>query len=180
MSYIRAHKIGFILFLSLFSLFSTFGRSSPFQQDLSEYEKRLIAITEQITDIRKKISEEEKRKTSVLSRLNSIGLNKTLIKKEIALYNAQMQKADGELITLQKNIPLLEEKLSEEKQSIEKILVTLYKFGKSHIGKQKPFLACPIPEQDRFRLSGNSRRTPDIQKEFGNKKTGSFPADPES
>ena len=130
MSYNRAHKIGFILFLSLFSLVSTFGRSFSFQQDLSEYEKRLIAITEQITDIRKKISEEEKRKTSVLSRLNSIGLNKTLIKKEIALYNAQMQKADGELTTLQKNIPVLEEKLSEEKQSIEKILVTLYKFGK--------------------------------------------------
>jgi septal ring factor EnvC (AmiA/AmiB activator) len=130
MSYIRAHKIGFILFLSFFFLVSSFGRSSLFQQDLSEYEKRFIAITEQITGIRKKILEEEKRKTSVLSRLNSIGLNKTLIKKEIALYNAQMQKADGELTTLQKNIPALEEKLRQEKQSIEKILVTLYKFGK--------------------------------------------------
>ena len=130
MSYSRAHKTGFILFLSLFSLVSRFGRPVPSQQDLSEYEKRLIAITQQITDIRKKISEEEKRKTSVLSRLNSIGLNKTLIKKEIALYNAQRQKADSELTSLQKNIPALEEKLQNEKKSIEKILVTLYKFGK--------------------------------------------------
>jgi septal ring factor EnvC (AmiA/AmiB activator) len=130
MSYSRARKIGSILFLSLFSLFSKFGLPASFQQDLSEYEKRLIAITEQITDIRKKISEEDKRKTSVLSSLNSIGLNKTLIKKEIVLYNAQMQKADSELTSLQKNIPVLEEKLQKEKQSIEKILVTLYKFGK--------------------------------------------------
>lgn len=130
MSYSRAHKTGIILFLSLFSLISRFGRPVPSQQDLSEYEKRLIAITEQITGIRKKISEEEKRKTSVLSRLNSIGLNKTLIKKEIALYNAQRQKADSELLSLQKNIPALEEKLQKEKISIEKILVTLYKFGK--------------------------------------------------
>ncbi len=130
MSYFRTRKIGFIPFLLLFFLVSRFGQPVLPQQDLSEYEKRLIAITEQITDIRKKISEEEKRKTSVLSRLNSIGLNKTLIKKEIALYNAQMQKADSELITLQKNIPVLEEKLQKEKKSIEKILVTLYKFGK--------------------------------------------------
>jgi septal ring factor EnvC (AmiA/AmiB activator) len=62
--------------------------------------------------------------------LNTIGLNKTLIKKEISLYNTQMQKADKELISLQKNIPSLEEKLEKEKESIEMILVTLYKFGK--------------------------------------------------
>jgi septal ring factor EnvC (AmiA/AmiB activator) len=90
----------------------------------------LIEITEQITNIRKKISQEDKRKTSVLSRLNSIGLNKTLIKKEISLYNTQMKKADKELTDLQENIPALEEKLQEEKQSIAEILVTLYKFGK--------------------------------------------------
>ncbi|UCE43058.1 MAG: peptidoglycan DD-metalloendopeptidase family protein [Candidatus Aminicenantes bacterium] len=130
MSYFRAHKIIYIFFLSIPFLLPSFGQPTSSQQDLSEYEKRLIAITEQITGIRKKISEEEKRKTSVLSRLNTIGLNKTLIKKEISLYNTQMQKADKELITFQKNIPVLEEKLQKEKQSIEKILVTLYKFGK--------------------------------------------------
>lgn len=102
----------------------------PSPQETSEYEKRLVEITEQITDIRKKIAQEEKRKTSVLSRLNRIGLNKTLIKKEISLYNTQLNKADKELRDLQKNIPGLEEKLQNEKMSIERILVTLYKFGK--------------------------------------------------
>jgi septal ring factor EnvC (AmiA/AmiB activator) len=130
MSYFRAHKTIFIFFLSIPFLLPRSGQPASIQQDLSEYEKRLIEITEQITDIRKKIAQEDKRKTSVLSRLNSIGLNKTLIKKEISLYNTQMQKADKELVSLQKNIPVLEEKLQKEKQSIEKILVTLYKFGK--------------------------------------------------
>ena len=130
MSHFRAHKILCALFLSIPFLLLGFAQPIPLQQDVSEYEKRLIEITEQITNIRKKIVQEDKRKTSVLSRLNSIGLNKTLIKKEISLYNTQMQKADKELTDLQKNIPVLEEKLQKERQSIEKILVTLYKFGK--------------------------------------------------
>lgn len=130
MSYHRAHKIILILVLSIPFLLPDSSFPAPFQQDLSEYEKRLIEITKQMTDIRKKLGEEEKRKTSVLSRLNSIGLNKTLIKKEISLYNTQMQKADDELSSLQENIPVLEEKLQKEKESIAKILVTMYKFGK--------------------------------------------------
>jgi len=130
MSYFRSHKILFLLFLSILFFFTSNSQPVTSLQDVSEYEKRLIEITEQITGIRKKIVQEDKRKTSVLSRLNSIGLNKTLIKKEISLYNIQMQKADKELMFLQKNIPILEEKLQKEKQSIEKILVTLYKFGK--------------------------------------------------
>jgi septal ring factor EnvC (AmiA/AmiB activator) len=130
MKYHRTPNIIFILFLSIpFLLFGS-SHAAPSQQDLSEYEKRLIAITEQMTDIRNKIEVEEKRKTSVLSRLNSIGLNKTLIKKELSLYNTQMKKADKELLSLQENIPILEEKLQKEKESIGKILVALYKFGK--------------------------------------------------
>ena len=130
MSYFRARNILIALFMTIPFLLPELGRPAMFQQDLSEYEKRLIAISKQMTDIRKKIGEEEKRKTSVLSRLNSIGLKKTLIKKEISLHNAQMQKADDDLSSLQKNIPVLEEKLQKEKESIGKILVTLYKFGK--------------------------------------------------
>jgi septal ring factor EnvC (AmiA/AmiB activator) len=130
MSLFRGRNILIPLFLSILFAFTASARSFSPVQDIAEYEKRLIEITEQITGIRKKIAQEDRRKTSVLSRLNTIGLNKTLIKKEISLYNTQMLKADKELTALQKNIPLLEEKLLREKQSIEKILVTLYKFGK--------------------------------------------------
>jgi septal ring factor EnvC (AmiA/AmiB activator) len=163
MNYFRAHKILFPLFLSILFLFTSNGQPVSPIQDVSEYEKRLIEITGQITDIRKKIAQEDKRKTSVLSSLNTIGLNKTLIKKEISLYNTQMQKADKELMTLQKNIPVLEEKLQKEKKSIEKILVTLYKFGKfsfldilfqvedvSHLISESKNLSLLTQSQDRI------------------------------
>jgi septal ring factor EnvC (AmiA/AmiB activator) len=57
-------------------------------------------------------------------------LNKTLIKKEIILYNTQLEKSDQELIDIQKSIPEFKEKLQNGRESVEKILVTLYKFGK--------------------------------------------------
>ena len=123
-------EIFFIFFLTLVLPANPHGQSSSSQQNISEYEKKLTEISEQITDIRKKITKEEQRKTSVLSRLNKLGLNKTLIKKEISLHNTQLQKADLELSSIQKNIPKLKEKLGKEKTSIEKILVTLYKYGK--------------------------------------------------
>lgn len=126
----RIEKIFSIFALFILLLVDGGGQPFPSQQDLSEYEKRLIEITTQITDIRKKISEEDKRKTSVLSRLNSIGLKKTLIKKEITLYNTQQQKADHELSSIQKSIPEFKERLQSGRAAIEKILVTLYKFGK--------------------------------------------------
>jgi septal ring factor EnvC (AmiA/AmiB activator) len=119
-----------ILFLSLFLTLNSLVQSSSSQQNVSEYEKKLTEISEQITNIRKKISKEEQKKSSILSRLNRIGLNRTLIKKEISLYNTQMKKADLELSLIQKKIPELREKLDKEEVSIEKILVTLYKFGK--------------------------------------------------
>ncbi|MFQ6037650.1 MAG: murein hydrolase activator EnvC family protein [Candidatus Aminicenantales bacterium] len=99
-------------------------------QDLSEYEKRLAAISEQIAAIRKKIQEEERRKTSVLSRLNRIGLKKTLLRKEMALNSTQLQKAEQEIAALKKKIPELRRALENEKKNVERILVTLYKFGK--------------------------------------------------
>jgi septal ring factor EnvC (AmiA/AmiB activator) len=118
-----------ILFLLFFTLLS-FVQPSFSQQAASEYEKKLTEISEQITDIRKKISKEEQKKSSILSRLNRIGLNRALIKKEISLYNTQLKKSDLELSSIQKRIPELRQKLDQEEASIKKVLVTLYKFGK--------------------------------------------------
>ncbi|NIM57783.1 MAG: peptidoglycan DD-metalloendopeptidase family protein [Candidatus Aminicenantes bacterium] len=100
------------------------------QQDVSDYQERLAKISQQIEQLRLKIEEEEKKESSTLSRLDRIGFNKGLIKKEISLYSIQLGKANRELSSLNKSIPKLEAKLEEEKQSIEKILITTYKFGK--------------------------------------------------
>ncbi|NIM91078.1 MAG: peptidoglycan DD-metalloendopeptidase family protein [Candidatus Aminicenantes bacterium] len=100
------------------------------QQDVSEYQERLAKISQQIEQLRMKIEEEEKKESTTLSRLGRIGFNKGLIKKEISLYAIQLEKANRELSSLNKSIPELEAKLEEETQSIEKILITTYKFGK--------------------------------------------------
>ena len=100
------------------------------QQDVSKFQERLAKISQQIEQLRLKIEEEEKKESTTLSQLERIGFNKGLIKKEISLYAIQLEKANRELSSLNKSIPELEAKLDEEKQSIEKILITTYKFGK--------------------------------------------------
>ena len=100
------------------------------QQDVSKFQERLAKISQQIEQLRLKIEEGEKKESTTLSRLERIGFNKGLIKKEISFYAIQLEKANRELSSLNKSIPELEAKLDEEKQSIEKILITTHKFGK--------------------------------------------------
>jgi len=100
------------------------------QQDVSEYQRRLSKISEQVKQLRAKIKEEEEKESTFLSRLEGIGFNKNLIKKEISLNTMQLEKTNRELSAIKKNIPGLKVTLDKEKQSIEKILITIYKFGK--------------------------------------------------
>jgi len=117
--------IGITIILMLIISLDAYG-----QQDVSKFQERLAKISQQIEQLRFKIEEEEKKESTTLSRLERIGFNKGLIKKEISLYAIQLEKANRELSSLNKNIPELEAKLDEEKQSIEKILITTYKFGR--------------------------------------------------
>jgi len=116
----------FILSLILILSFSTVALS---QQDVSEYQERLSKLAQQIKELKSRIEKEEKKETTILSTLDRIGFKKRLIKKEISVYNIQLNKANKELSSIKERIPPLKEKLEEEKQSIEKTLITLYKFG---------------------------------------------------
>lgn len=115
-----------VIILAAFSL----PQPSYSQQDISEYEKRLRKIAEQMKDIRKKINKEDKKKSSILSRLAKIGFSKDLIRKEISFYSTQLKKANEELTPIKERIPQLKVRLKKEKESIEEILVTMYKFGR--------------------------------------------------
>ncbi len=117
--------IGISIILMLIISLDAYG-----QQDVSEFQERLAKISQQIEQLRLKIEEGEEMESTTLSRLERIGFNKGLIKKEISLYAIQLKKSNRELSSLNKSIPELEAKLDEEKQSIEKILITTYKFGK--------------------------------------------------
>jgi septal ring factor EnvC (AmiA/AmiB activator) len=100
------------------------------QTDVSEYERRLQDLTQEIQALRNKLSREERRKSSILAQLGTLGLEKKLIRNELDMYDMQKKKADGELARLRGRIPQLETKLSREQDAISEILVTIYKFGK--------------------------------------------------
>jgi len=97
---------------------------------VSEYEKRLNALTHEIQTLRDKIAREERRESSILAQLGTLGLEKKLIRNELDMYAMQKNKANGELTQLRNRIPQLETKLSQEQDAISEILVTVYKFGK--------------------------------------------------
>ena len=111
-------------------LFFSLPQEIPSYQEAIEYEKRLEKITTQIENLRSKIQQEEKRKSSILSQLVQNGLRKTLVREEISLLNIQMEKATAELTSIKSRIPHLTAKLRQENNSIEKILVSMYKHGK--------------------------------------------------
>ncbi len=122
----RIYIISRILLLLALSLSLSFSG----QQDVTEYKKRLANISDQIDQLKLRLEEEEKKESTFLSELDRIGFHKNLIRKEISLYTMQLGKTNRELSSIQRRIPQLRSKLDDEKESIEKILVAMYKFGK--------------------------------------------------
>lgn len=119
----------FIASAALALIFSFMVLSQP-KPEISEYQKRLSRLSSEIATIKTRIKRLEKEESTTLSRLDSIAFQKSLIRKEISVYNLRMDKANQELSVIKKSIPPLKAKLEQEKQSIEKILLTLYKFGR--------------------------------------------------
>ena len=100
---IRTVAATFGLAMCLLSFSFSEQVNSP--QDVSEYEKRLENIASQINTIKARIKKEDRKKTSILARLDKIGLSKRLIRKEISLYNVRLEKTNVELKSLNKKIP---------------------------------------------------------------------------
>lgn len=123
-------KILSFLLITAIILAANFTLVASQQQDVSEFEKRLTKLSEEIQRLRAMIAEEEKKESSVLSNLDKISFNKKLIRNEIALSNVKLEKTKLELASLRKNIPDLKAKLDKENQAIEKMLLTIDKFGK--------------------------------------------------
>lgn len=98
-------------------------------QDVSEYERRLAEISNQIKDLRSRIQAEEKKESSILSRLDNLSFQKNIIQKEIQLYHTRMEKTSREIESIRENIPGLEKQLQKKRDGVEQILTSLYKYG---------------------------------------------------
>ncbi|MBS3819214.1 peptidoglycan DD-metalloendopeptidase family protein [bacterium] len=129
MKKLRGKKHLFIFILSGV-LITLLPPHSFLQQDASDYEKRLKRISQQIEQVKAKIKKQEEKKSSVLSRLATVSFQKKLIQNQISLQQVKLKKANEELQTVQQRIDHLNSQMEKEKNSIKKILVCLYKFGK--------------------------------------------------
>jgi murein hydrolase activator len=109
------------------------GPSPALQRDVSDFETRIAKINAQIRDLRAKLADEEKKESSILSDLDRIGLRKRLIRAELAAGAVAIERTDGELEALRKDIALRRTALESERRSVERTLVTLYKFGRFDI-----------------------------------------------
>jgi len=99
-------------------------------QSVSDFEQRLSRINGQIKDLKARIEAEARKESSVLSSLARVNLNKSLVQKELAAQNVELERARADLAAIQADIRVIRSNLDREHESIEKTLVTLYKFGR--------------------------------------------------
>ena len=99
-------------------------------QSVSDFEQRLNRINGQIKDLKARIEAEARKESSVLSSLARINLNKSLVQKELAAQNVELERARADLAAIQAGIRVIRSRIDRERESIERTLVTLYKFGR--------------------------------------------------
>lgn len=106
--------------------------SAPAAQDanVADFEKRLARLNAQITDLKARLAAEARKESSVLSSLARTNLNKSLVERELAAQNVELERGRSELAEIQGNIRGIRADIDRERQSIEKTLVALYKYGR--------------------------------------------------
>lgn len=115
--------------LALVILLVMSGRA-PAQEDLSEFEKRLAKIHQDIRALRTRIEGLTKQESTLLSQLGQIALTKKLIRSELAALSLRQKKLSDDLAATRETITSLRRTLRREQRSVEMTLVTLYKYGK--------------------------------------------------
>jgi septal ring factor EnvC (AmiA/AmiB activator) len=108
------------------------GAASAPSQDkaVAEFEQRLNRLNGQIKDLKARLEAEARKESSVLSSLARINLNKSLVEKELAAQNIELERGRSELAAIQADIREIRAGIDRERASIERTLVTLYKYGR--------------------------------------------------
>ncbi|HSA95267.1 MAG TPA: peptidoglycan DD-metalloendopeptidase family protein, partial [Acidobacteriota bacterium] len=68
--------------------------------------------------------------SSILTSLTRINLNKKLVERELAAQNVELERGRADLAVIQENVRAIRGRIDRERESIERTLVTLYKFGR--------------------------------------------------
>jgi septal ring factor EnvC (AmiA/AmiB activator) len=103
---------------------------APQSQSVSDFEQRLSRINGQIKDLKSRLDSEARKESSILTSLAKINLNKSIVERELAARNVELERGRADLAAIQANIRALRTGIDRERESIERTLVTLYKFGR--------------------------------------------------
>ena len=104
--------------------------AAPQDKAVADFEQRLTRINDQIKELKARLEAESRKETSVLSSLARINLNKSLVEKELAAQNVELERGRSELAAIQTDIRKIRAGIDRERASIEKTLITLYRFGR--------------------------------------------------
>ncbi len=141
---VRAPVLGLVLAAVSLSLFSASrpqsGPSAPAKarpasassqdENIADFEQRLTRIRSEIKDLKSRLDTEARKETTILSSLARINLNKRLVEKELAAQNVELERGRTELAAIQRDIREIRGDIDRERQTIERTLVTLYKYGR--------------------------------------------------
>ncbi|RPJ03129.1 MAG: hypothetical protein EHM31_01840, partial [Candidatus Aminicenantes bacterium] len=115
-------------------LLAVAGESRPAppsqSQSVSDFEQRLTRINGQIKDLKARLDSEARKESSILTSLARINLNKSIVERELAARNVELERGRADLAVIQTNIRTIRAGIDRERESIERTLVTLYKFGR--------------------------------------------------
>jgi murein hydrolase activator len=104
---------------------------SPSQsQSVSDFEQRLTRLNGQIKDLKTRLEAESRKESSILTSLARININKSIVERELAARNVELERGRADLAVIQENARALRSRIDEERSSIERTVVTLYKFGR--------------------------------------------------
>jgi septal ring factor EnvC (AmiA/AmiB activator) len=99
-------------------------------QDVAEFEQRLTRINAQIKDLKARLETEARKETSILTSLARINLNKSIVERELAAQNIELERGRAELAGIQANIRTIRDGIDRERDAMDRTLVTLYKYGR--------------------------------------------------
>jgi septal ring factor EnvC (AmiA/AmiB activator) len=116
--------------LAFLLLVALSAAARPQTQDTSDFEKRIAGIQGQIKQLRARLEAEARKEQTLISALAQLNLTRSVLQNELAVQYIQVERTESELKAMQKKAREVESRLDAERAVIERILVTMHKFGK--------------------------------------------------
>lgn len=99
-------------------------------QAVSDFEQRLSRLNGQIKDLKARLEAEGRKESTILTSLARLNINKSLVERELAARNLELERGRADLAVVQDNARRIRARIEKERGSIERTVTTLYKYGR--------------------------------------------------